>query len=238
MTSSNGNIFRVTGHLCGEFTGHGEFHTQRPVTRSFDVFLNLRLNKRLSKQSWGWWFETLSCLLWRHRNGILFAGQTKYRKIVDEVSLCSCGTLGVNNVLAPLQYVAVICMIYVINNHSGCTMYLDYYFEHLLAPWALRWRHNGCNGLSNHQPHGCLLNSLFGRRSKKTSKFRVTGLCAGNSPGTGEFPAHMASNAENVSIWWRHHEMFLSSDMLLPYRIELGVMVLLPSRDMYSWVNL
>ena len=37
-------------------------------------------------------------------------------------------------------------------------------------------------------------------------KLRVTGLCAGNSPGTGEFPAHMASNAENVSIWWRHHE--------------------------------
>ena len=40
---------------------------------------------------------------------------------------------------------------------------------------------------------------------KKTSKLRVTGLCAGNSPGTGEFPAQMASNAENVSIWWRHH---------------------------------
>ena len=39
----------------------------------------------------------------------------------------------------------------------------------------------------------------------KTSKLRVTGLCAGNSPETGEFPAQMASNAENVSIWWRHH---------------------------------
>ena len=55
------------------------------------------------------------------------------------------------------------------------------------------------------QPHDCLFNRLFGRRSKKTSKFRVTGLCAGNSPVTGEFPAQMASNAENVSIWWRHH---------------------------------
>ena len=50
MTSSNGNIFRVTGPLCGEFTGPGEFPTQRPVTRSFDVFFDLRLNKRLSKQ--------------------------------------------------------------------------------------------------------------------------------------------------------------------------------------------
>ena len=68
MTSSNGNIFRVTGPLCGEFTCPGEFPTQRPVTRSFHVFFDLRLNKRLSKQSRGWWFETLSPPLWRHRN--------------------------------------------------------------------------------------------------------------------------------------------------------------------------
>ena len=46
----------------------GEFPTQRPVTRSFDVFFDLRLNKRLSKQSWGWWFETPSLSLWRHGN--------------------------------------------------------------------------------------------------------------------------------------------------------------------------
>ena len=49
----------------------GEFPTQRPVTRSFDVFFDLRLNKRLSKQSWDWWFETLSRPLWRHRNDIV-----------------------------------------------------------------------------------------------------------------------------------------------------------------------
>ena len=70
---------------------------------------------------------------------------------------------------------------------------------------TLHWRHNERDGVSNHQPHDCLLNCLFRRRSKKTSKFRVTGLCAGNSPVTGEFPARIASNAENVSIWWRHH---------------------------------
>ena len=69
----------------------------------------------------------------------------------------------------------------------------------------LRWRHNDGDSVSNHQPHDCLLNCLFGRTSKKTSNLRVTGLCAGNSPGTGEFPAQIASNAENVSIWWRHH---------------------------------
>ena len=70
---------------------------------------------------------------------------------------------------------------------------------------SLRWRHSDHAGVSNHQPHGCLLNRLFRRKSKKTSKLRVTGLCAGNSPGTGEFPAQMASYAENISIWWRHH---------------------------------
>ena len=68
MTSSNGNIFRVTGPMCGEFTGPGEFPAQWPVTRSFDVFFDLRLNKRLSKQPWGWWFETPAWSLWRHRN--------------------------------------------------------------------------------------------------------------------------------------------------------------------------
>ena len=46
----------------------GEFPTQRPVTRSFDVYFDLCPNERLSKQSWGWWFETLSRSLWRHRN--------------------------------------------------------------------------------------------------------------------------------------------------------------------------
>ena len=47
----------------------GEFHAHRPVTRSFDVFFDLRLNKQFHKQSWGWWFDTLSGSLWRHCNG-------------------------------------------------------------------------------------------------------------------------------------------------------------------------
>ena len=62
----------------------------------------------------------------------------------------------------------------------------------------LRWRHNGRDNVSNHQPHHCLLNRLFRRWSKKTSKLRVTGLCVRKSPGTGDFPAQMAINAENV----------------------------------------
>ena len=87
--------------------------------------------------------------------------------------------------------------------------------SHWLSPYpALLWLHNGRDGVSNHQPHDCLLNCLFKRRSKKTSKCRVTGLCAmGNSPMTGEFPAQMDSNAENVSIWWRHHGMISGIEM-------------------------
>ena len=55
--------------LCaGNSPASGEFPAQRPVTRSFDVFFDLRLNKRLSKQSWGWWFQTQSRSLWRHCN--------------------------------------------------------------------------------------------------------------------------------------------------------------------------
>ena len=54
---------------AGNLPVSGEFPAQRPVTRSFDIFFDLRRDKRLSKQSWGWWFETLSCPLWRHCNG-------------------------------------------------------------------------------------------------------------------------------------------------------------------------
>ena len=73
MTSWNGNIFRETGPLCGEFTGH----TQRPVTRRFDAFFDVRLNKRLNKQSRRWWFVTPSRSLWCHCNEsqILNSGQ-------------------------------------------------------------------------------------------------------------------------------------------------------------------
>ena len=74
---------------------------------------------------------------------------------------------------------------------------LSFKHRNLLCPymviWAflkqsLQWRHNGQDSVSNHQPHDCLLNRLFKRRSEKTSKLRVTGLCAMNSPGTVNSP--------------------------------------------------
>ena len=81
---------------------------------------------------------------------------------------------------------------------------------------SLQWRHDGHNGVSNHQPHDCLLICLFRRRSKKTSKLRVTGLCERNSPVDGEFPAQRASNVENGSIWWRHHGNRTYADTVIP----------------------
>ena len=98
------------------------------------------------------------------------------------------------------------------NDEGNSPHKIDYYrttTKHTKAQTVctLLWRHNGLDCVFNHQPHECLLNRLFGHRSKKTSKFRVTGLCVGNSPETGEFPAQMASNAENASIRWCHHDI-------------------------------
>ena len=82
------------------------------------------------------------------------------------------------------------------------------YFFSVTLGRTLQWRHNGRDGVSNHQPHHCLFNRPFRRRSKKTSKLRVIGLCAGNSSVAGEFPTQIeiVSSVENCSIWWRHHE--------------------------------
>ena len=94
----------------------------------------------------------------------------------------------------------------------SCTLAEEYMWT--CVPEAIRGRdslfntitHDERDGVSNHQPHDCLLNYLFKAHIKEISKLRITGLCAGNSPVTGEFPAQRASNAENVSIWWRHHD--------------------------------
>ena len=73
---------------------------------------------------------------------------------------------------------------------------------------TLQRRHNGHDGVSNHQLYDCLFNRLFGRRSKKTPRHW---LCKGNSSVIGKFTAQRASNAEKVSIWWRHHDMWFNA---------------------------
>ena len=119
---------------------------------------------------------------------------------------------------------------------------------HRIYQETLHWRHNGRDSVSNHQSHDWLLNRLFRRRSKKTSKLRVTGLCVGNSPGTGEFRAQMASNAENISIWWRHHEYVIlwslvvsgplsctSPQQLWGNENQFGLLVWLITLDSINW---
>ena len=123
-----------------------------------------------------------------------------------------------------------------LNYISGDGLAPVYFVFSVLCVWkSLRWRHNGRHSVSNHQPHDRLLNRLFRRRSKKTSNLRVTGLCAGNSPGTGEFPAQMASNAENVSIWRRNHGLTATSYELISDHCFLAPAELNPQplRDVY-----
>ena len=70
---------------------------------------------------------------------------------------------------------------------------------------SLQWRHNGRDGVSNHEPPDCLLTRLFRHKDKKNIEApRHWPLC-GKFTGIGEFPAQMARNAEKVFIWWRHH---------------------------------
>ena len=89
-----------------------------------------------------------------------------------------------------------------------------------------QWRHNDHDGVWNHQPHGCLLNRLFRRRSKKTSKLRVTGLCVGNSPGPVNSPHK----------WSVTRKMFPFGDVIMPCVARSSVtveLILCNSRDSF-----
>ena len=159
--SSNENNIALLALCEGNPSVTSEFPSQRPVTRSLDVFFDRRLNKRWSKQlrcRYVW--DTIALIMTSLWCDIL----NVYRKRL--------GTVRFRN--------------------DSANFFPNHYDDLIM-------------GVSNHQPHDCLLNRLFRRRSKKTSKLCATGLCAWNSPGSGEFPAQMASHAENVSIWWRHH---------------------------------
>ena len=90
------------------------------------------------------------------------------------------------------------------------TFVISFYGMSIVLFWSmmdwnlfpLQWRYNG----RLKSPGSRLFTQSFIQTQiKEKSKLRVTGLCAGNTPVTGEFPAQMASNSENVSIWWRHH---------------------------------
>ena len=107
MTSSNGNVSALLSISAGNSPVTGEFPTQRPVTRNFDVFFDLRLNKRFSKQSSGWWFATPLCPLWRRcnarsrrsREDLSVPGNSQIRlhytpRTISLTCMCHCFTLG------------------------------------------------------------------------------------------------------------------------------------------------
>ena len=97
---------------------------------------------------------------------------------------------------------------------SPAKVYISTFFDHFQQKhFPIQWRHNERDGVSNRRLD-CLPNHLIGRRSNKISKLRVTGPCKGISLVTGEFPALRTSNAENVSIWWRHHAIYWDSLLL------------------------
>ena len=89
---SNGNISTLLAICAGISPVTGEFPAQSPVTRSFGVFFDLRRNKRLSKQWWGWWFETPSRPLWRH----------SFAAVNEGVIICNHGDPYVNCVMTTL----------------------------------------------------------------------------------------------------------------------------------------
>ena len=198
MTSSDGNIFRVTGLYSGNSPVTGEFPAQRPVMQSFDVFYDLRLNQQSSKQWRRRWFETSSCPLWRHCN----VGRRKLHSWCRGV-FCTWDHLWIYN---PTK--AHIWRSERTRKHlpeypdwdiidavpSAPSDALAIAMTSQWAQWLLK------------SPASRLFTESFSQAQiKETSKLRVTGLCEGNSPMTGEFPAQTAINAVNVSIWWRHH---------------------------------
>ena len=224
--SSNGNIFCVTGHLCGEFTGPREFPAQRPVTRRFMMFslicvwINDWVNNREAGdvRRYRAHYDVIvmihqGLLQYRHRN---YISETPLLLKFSENLFVHCRR--VSQMRAPLSvsikflYVTIFTACwYFINRRNvsvlaklfawnvsysakwqcplavnvlqvngknraafpqklGCP---DFKFWSKANPLSLQWRHNELDGVSNRQPHDCLFNRLFRRRSKKTSKLRV-----------------------------------------------------------------
>ena len=128
------------------------------------------------------------------------------------------------------------CIKYIMNkcNHVQWTNNTELIIRNdVIWSHSLHRCHNEPNGVWNHLRLDCLLNRLFRRRLQKTSKLRVTGLCEGNSPVAGEFPAQRASNMENVSIWWRRHETCMCMRSM---NLQDLIVSLVPNHGMPSFV--
>ena len=124
-----------------------------------------------------------------------------------------CGKI---NIISSAVFVTILAILAALSSLYKLIMYpYSLHDDKFIGMLTFHWRHNDHDVVSIHQPHDCLLNRLFRRRSKKTSKLRVTGPLCREFTGTGEFPAQRASYTENVFIWWRHHELVTSCHLHL-----------------------
>ena len=134
----------------------GEFPSQRPVTRSLDVFFDMCLNKQLSKQLWGWWFETPSRSLWRHCQGLVKSGP----QIWPQLTVCVftiillvciivkpwkiCWTMGLNwycvNEYSKTKQNTAVCTFNEIPMYSYRLMILQAY-QWFLHQWEFKYQH-------------------------------------------------------------------------------------------------
>ena len=165
--------------LCvGNSLVTGEFPAQRPVMWSFDISFDLRLNKRLSKQSWDWWSETPSPPFWRHchandrwwipmdfsfHDWKMFMIQ--WQAVVSVMSWCDTVLYSITINTLPIYWCKLVDLI-MDNIQWYCQIPIRSAPQECMIH-SLQWRHNGPYGISNHQPHDCLLNSLFWCRSKE-----------------------------------------------------------------------
>ena len=209
----------------------GEFYAQRPVTRSFDVFFDLHLHERLRKQSWGWWFETLPRPLCRHSNvTVTSQANTLASKKTSQIHILTlCGwdptvpdgfssqranntesfcelkyhQLGIFTGATSTQSWSVVSTVWFTKSYIHCNrdmlLHVSHYSNVIMSEMA-----------SQIISRTSIYSTVYSGRSTKTSKLRVTGLCAGNLPVTGEFPAQRASNAENL----------MTSSLLIPRKIQ------------------
>ena len=210
-------------------------HT-KPVTRSFDVFFDLCLNNRLSKQPWGWWFETPSWSLWRQCNVLQ---ELKWRlNSTFSTQIMKNGGLhstffapnydklnGVyNRFFFQISEKGEGSKFYIFEKNQGakllgggvppvnvCVVLLSFTIHPYYSDVIMGAMASQITSLTVVCSTVC-----SGGDKKKTSKLRVTGLCAGSSPVTCKFPTQMGSYAENVSIWWRHHGLYPSPFTIQP----------------------
>ena len=202
MTSSNGNISELLALCVGNLPVTGEFPTQRPVTRSLDVFFDLRLNKRLAKQWWGWWFEMPSRSLWRHCNGYgighcNFWSKTRIRLQLKNDWKHKCISIFFLNWFSLSELRSEQKSKNPVYGSLGSNVHLH---EPLFV--TLLTSGSSCHitlmpneGLSFHQPLNCLFKSLF--RQTITKSFTLVFHCV---VIYWWFPAQRTSNVECVSM--------------------------------------